>query len=119
MVSEVVQAVLIIAQIIFQFIAVYFSFRIYDYNRLAKGWLALTVALALMGFHLVLILFVVLGYPELTGIGIILDRFLIPLMISAFLVSGLWSMYKKFESFEVVEKKIKEKLKVNEIKKSK
>lgn len=100
-----------ILQIVIQFVAAYFSFIIYKYNRLNKAWLAITVALAIIAFRRITALTIELGvFAELGGTIEFVDRILLPFVISVLLFGGLWSMKKSFESFEVVEKRVREKI---------
>jgi hypothetical protein len=95
-------------QIIVQAVAVYYSYKIFSFNRLNKGWLALTFALILMTFRRVtalLIEFSLIG--NLGGWLSYTDRIILPTVISVFLFIGLYFMFKNFENFEVVENKIK------------
>jgi hypothetical protein len=99
-----------ILSIIGSLIAAYLSYIIYKYNRLSKAWLAVTVAFVLIIFR--------------RGIGFISDFELLPewrfflkttesillVVISLLYIWGFWSMKKNFESFEVVEKKVKDKI---------
>ena len=99
-------------QIVVQFTAAYFSYVIYKYNRLCKAWLAVVVGLVLMAFRRVTALLIELsGAPTSTDPVRFLDRVLLPFAISVLLLWGLWSMKKNFESFEVVEKRVSEKVK--------
>jgi hypothetical protein len=95
-------------QIIFQAIAAYFSFVIYRFNRLNKAWLFVTFALILMTFRRItasLIEFSLIS--NFSGTIALLDRIILPFLISIFLFLGLWAMLKNFESFEVVATKTK------------
>lgn len=99
---------LAILQIIIQAVAVYYSYKIYEFNRLNKGWLALTVALILMTFRRITALLIELSLlSNLSGWLAQTDRVILPTLISIFLLVGLYFMYKNFENFEVVEKEIK------------
>lgn len=112
MVFEIISTLMAIIQIIIQFIAAFFSYKIYTYNRVAKPWLAVTVAFILMGFRRITALLTGFGYlPNLEGLLLWLDRILLPFLISVFLVWGIWTMLKQFESFDVIERKMTEKMK--------
>lgn len=100
-----------IAQIVAQFAAAYLSYTIYKYNRLNKAWLAVTVALVLMGLHRFVALAVDLQLStRLSGPLHFLDQVVGPFAISVFLLWGLWSMKASFETLDFTEKKTKEKI---------
>ncbi len=113
--------ILELIQIVVQFTAAYFSYVIYKYNRLYKAWLAVVVGLVLMAFRRVTALLIELSRaPASTDPVRFLDRVLLPFTISVLLLWGLWSMKKNFESFEVVEKRVSEKVKsLNKFRKKK
>ena len=95
--------------VICQFLAVYFSYRIYNYKRLTKWWLALVLGFLIQGTRRALTLYEDINLSEISN-TILLDRMLM-LVISSLILVGLWAMLKNFESFEFVEKKVKDKLK--------
>jgi hypothetical protein len=100
-----------ILQIIIQLIAVYYSYRIYLFNRLNKAWLTLTFGLILMALRRItasLVEFDII--PSFTGFISDIDRFILPTLISICLLMGLFYMFKNFENFEIIEKKIKNKI---------
>jgi len=95
--------------VVFQFLAVYFSYKIYSYNRLTKWWLALVLGFTTQGARRVLAIYEDIYLTEISN-TVLLDRMLM-LAISLLILIGLWAMLKNFESFEIVEKKVKDKLK--------
>jgi len=101
--------VLDMLSVISQFLAVYFSYRIYSYNRLTKWWLAIALGFSTQGARRAVTLYEDVNLTEASN-AILLDRILM-LVISLLILAGLWAMLKNFESFEIVEKKVKEKLK--------
>jgi len=105
-------AVLGILQIILQSIAVYFSYKIYQFNRLRQGWLAITFALIFMTFRRITALLIEMKYiSSFVGWFAPLDRIILPFIISVLLLIGFWTMPNNFEDFEVIEKKITKKIK--------
>lgn len=97
-----------ILSVLCQFASVYFSYKIYSYNRLGKWWLALVVAFFIQGLRRIFTVFEDSSVIFFTNIQI-LDRWFM-FTISVLIVVGLWSMLKNFESFDVVEKKVRSKL---------
>jgi hypothetical protein len=113
MAAELVNTLMMVVQIIVQFVAAFFSYKIYTYNRLAKSWLAVVAALILMGFRRMTALLTQFNLiPDLEGSLLWLDKILLPFLISILLVWGIWSMKKQFESFRVIEDKMTEKVKL-------
>lgn len=101
-------SVLGIIQILLQAIAVFYSYKIYSFNRLSRGWLAVSFALVLMTFRRITALLIELKIlPNLEGWLAHVDRIILPTLISIFLLIGLYGMFKNFENFDVVEKKVK------------
>jgi hypothetical protein len=101
-----------VAYIIIQLATVHYSFIIYRYNRLHNQWLAVTVALVLMVCQGFIALFAQLGWmPGLTYLVQVLNEVTLPLIISLFLLGGLWSMMKNFEKFDVIDRKMMVKMK--------
>jgi prolipoprotein diacylglyceryltransferase len=100
--------VLGILSVIFQFIAAFFAFRIYKFNRMGKGWLALVLAFLVQGT--IRIVFNVFEDLSIVKQNLLMDRGLM-FITSLLILIGLWAMLKNFESFEFLEKKVKEKFK--------
>lgn len=101
-----------VLQIVIQAVAVYYSYKIFSFNRLNKGWLALTVALILMTFRRITALLIEMNFlASFSGWLAHIDRIVLPTLISIFLLIGLFVMLKNFENFEVVEKKVKKAVK--------
>lgn len=92
-----------------QFAALYFAYRIYRFNRLSKGWLALICAFFIQGIRRGVTMIQDTKLVDISA-GITFDRALM-FVISLLIVVGLWTMYKNFESFEVITKQIGKKLK--------
>ena len=107
-----ISVILGVLQIVIQLVAVYFSYIIFTFNRLNKAWLAVILALILMTIRRFTVLLTELdALPALTGTIQFIDRIILPFAISIFLAVGLFTMMKKFETFEVVEKATKKKIK--------
>ncbi len=99
-----------VINVIIQFTAAYISYRVYSFNRASKGWLAITGALLLMAIRRVTAFMISYdAFGGATQVISTLDRLFLPFTISVLILIGLWSMLKNFETFEVVEKDVKEK----------
>lgn len=97
-----------IFQIIVQAVAAVYAYKIYSFNRLNKGWIAMIFALILMTLRRVTALLIEVNYlPTLTGIISYIDRVILPALISLLLLIGLYVMFRNFETFEIVEKTVK------------
>jgi hypothetical protein len=60
-----------------------------------------------MTFRRVTALFIEFSFmPNFSGWLAYTDRIILPTLISIFLLWGLWVMFKNFESFEIIEKKV-------------
>lgn len=100
-----------ILSIILSIAAVICSYSIYRYNRLAKMWLFLT-----WGFILIVVLrlfLIALGFgmfSSLKNISAIIEV-IVRNFISLFFVLGLWGMKNNFESFDLISKQVKSKIK--------
>lgn len=87
---------------------IYLSYRIYRYNRLSPGWLTLT-----LGYTVALIRNLVLFLPDFNAAATAnADAFKlgsgILLVVTLLLINGgLWSMKKRFETFDIIEKRVK------------
>lgn len=109
MAVDITSVVLVCLQILIQIVAIYFTYVVYKYNRLNKVWLSVTVALALMTVRRIIALGIELEIFANSEAIEFTDRALIPLAVSTLLLGGLWSMKRSFESFEILEKKVREK----------
>ena len=96
-------AALVIANTLIQLATAFFSFKVYEYNKNNKAWLFLTLAFLVMAVRRVLV-----SSNEL-GAFIILEetfdfysRGILPLLISVFLLWGMYSFYKNFKTQEVI-----------------
>ena len=104
--AEAIQIVVITVSGLLQLGAAYCSYVIYRYNRLKKGWLSITGALMLMTASSVFGLLIQEGSIATNSSIIALYTVWIPVLISLFLFTGIQSMMKSFESFDLVEKQV-------------
>ena len=90
--------------LVLQLVAAWFGYKIYQFNRLSTGWIALIIAFLI---QVVRRMFQI--YYDYMGVemGILFDRSLM-FFISLLLVIGLWSMLKNFENFDLVERRVKQ-----------
>jgi hypothetical protein len=90
-----------------QLAAAWLSYKIYKFNRLSKGWLAIVAAFLLQALRRLVQL-----YYNYSGdvLSVFFDR-AIMLLISFLIFIGLWSMLKNFENFEIVSSNLKSKIK--------
>lgn len=96
---------LIYAHIVLNFIAAYFAYVIYKYNRLAKGWMNVVLALVIIGFNGIFALYVQLDlFPQYAGLIQFLTLAVIPFVFSVNLVLGMLSMKRRFENFEILQR---------------
>lgn len=98
-----------IFSILFQFASVYLGYKIYTFNRIRKWWLALVFAFLIQGVKRIIVTYQDYFISGISSI-ILVDRVL-QLLISLLIFIGLWSMFKNFENFEIIEKKVKAKIK--------
>lgn len=85
-------------------VCIYLTRRIYEYNRLTSGWLFLTV-----GFTASLVRRILTFFASPLGIPQDVLRVLQGVLSAALFVCfawGLWSMARRFESFEIIEKQV-------------
>lgn len=115
--AVIVEIIIAMTIMLLQFGAAYFSFVIYRYNRLSKDWLAVTIALWILGVRGVITLFSIV-IPEQATIPqwftvylSTFDTFTLAFTVSILLFFGLRAMKRNFESFDILEKKTKEKIK--------
>ena len=107
--ADAIQVVIITVSGLLQLGAAYSSYVIYKYNRLKKGWLSITGALILMTASSVLGLLIQEGSIAANPSIIALYSAWIPVLTALFLLIGIQSMMKSFESFDIVEKKVGDK----------
>jgi hypothetical protein len=92
---------------VLQLAAAWLSYKIYKFNRLSKGWLAIVAAFLLQALRRLVQL-----YYDYSGdvLNIVFDR-AVMLFISLLIFIGLWSMLNNFENFELVSFNLKSKIK--------
>lgn len=90
-----------------QLVAFYFAFKIYQFNRLSRWWLALVFAFLVQAVRRGMQV-----YSDFGGRGsnIFFDRIMM-FTISLLMVVGLIAMLKNFENFDVVAKNVRDKFK--------
>lgn len=95
------------AALALQLMAAWFGYKIYRFNRLSTGWIALIIA-----FLIQVVRRIFQVYYDYVGVNIdiLFDRILM-FFISLLLVIGLWSMLKNFENFDLVQNNVD--LKIN------
>ena len=91
-------------QVIFQIAAFYFAYNIYNYDRLNRSWLAITLALAIMTWWRVAALALeVLQVTPPSNLELV-ERTFLPLLVSLLFLMGMVSLNSKFESFDLMQK---------------
>jgi hypothetical protein len=98
-------------QIVLELGAAYYGYKIYQFNRLSKVWLAVPSGILLLAIRRAIILFQLTYVEEALLQYDTFTRILIPLIIGILLFWGMKAVYKQFSSFEVVEKGSEEKTK--------
>ena len=94
-------------------ITAWLCYKIYQYNRLSRWWLAIVWAFILIIFRRLM------GF--LKDFQIFSDyiflfkptEYVLLVLISLLTVIGFWAMLKNFENFKVIDSKVKNKLKVD------
>ena len=100
-----------ILDILLQSTAAFFSYQIYTFHKLSKGWLAVPLGFVLMGLRRIFIYSYTQGYiGALPSISPILDSLIVPFLVSLMLVFGIWAMYNNFQTFSLTEKEVEEKV---------
>ena len=111
MTTEQLLLVLQLVSFIMSLFAIYFSYKIYQFNRLRKAWLAITVAMTFLSIRRFIGVLDLSNFVDgLPKIIDIIDRPIIPFITMTLLVIGLYSMKKSFETFDIVGKKVHEKI---------
>ena len=105
-------ALFAVFQVAGSLVAAYLAYEVYRYDRLSRAWLSVVGALLLLSVNGVLNLAHELGtFPILTGeIALFAKNYLLQSMILLLLLFGFWGMKYKFESFEILEKRVGEKV---------
>ena len=95
-----------------QLTAAFLSYKIYNFHKLSKVWLAVPLGFVFMAMRRILALSYAQGYFQDSLLSIqFIDSILIPFLISFMLVFGIWAMYNNFQNFAWVEKEVKKKVK--------
>lgn len=92
-------------------VVAYLSYDIYRYERLSKGWLAVTAAFFIIILRRIIGFVTEAGVDSQLRVSLKNTESVLLLIISAFFIVGFWAMKKNFERFEVIEKRVKNKLK--------
>jgi len=105
-------ALFAVFQVAGSLVAAYLAYEVYRYDRLSRAWLSVVAALLLLSVNGLLNLAQELGtFPILTGeIALFAKNYLLQSMILLLLLFGFWGMKYKFESFEILEKRVGEKV---------
>ena len=96
-----------IASLVF---AAYCAYKIYEYNRLSTGWLAMVLAFVLLVFSRIIC--VPDDFDILKGINPAVLKaweIILALFIGILFIAGMCSMKKSFENFDVIEKQAESK----------
>ena len=95
-----------IMSVIIAFIALVLVYKIHTFNRLSNGWLTLAIGLGFVVIRRILVLASSVGWlsSEWSSKITIIDTYLYLITITLYVI-GLWSMYKSFESFDIIEKR--------------
>ncbi len=89
----------------------YLCYDIYRYNRLNRAWLAVAAGFLLVIARRTIGFITSFGYlPHINNFLKSIEGLLL-LVISLLYIYGFLAMRKQFSTFEIVEKKVKEKLK--------
>jgi heme A synthase len=100
-----------IISIIFIFVASFFAYKVYKFNKQAKPWLAIYLGFITQALYGALTHFKINSYlSSITTENMNYILAILLLISSAFFVWGFWSMNKSFESFSVIQSKTKEKI---------
>ncbi len=101
-----------ILDIVLQLTVAYFSFKIYNFHKLSKVWLAVPIGFVFMAMRRIIALSYKMGYFQNSIISIqFIDSIFVPFIISLLLVFGIWAMYNNFQNFALIEKDVTEKVK--------
>jgi hypothetical protein len=100
-----------VIQIVLELGAAYYGYKIYQFNRLSKIWLAVPIGIALLAIRRSIVLFHLTYMEDVLVQFDILTRIIIPLAVGILLFWGMKEIYKQFSSFNVVEKSSEEKTK--------
>ena len=97
-----------ILDLLLQFIAAFFAYQIYTFNKLSKAWLAVPLGFLLMALRRVFIFAYAEGY--ISSVSPLVDSLIIPFIVSLMLVFGIWAMYNNFQKFSLVQSDVEKKV---------
>lgn len=105
-------ALFAVFQVAGSLVAAYLAYEVYKYDRLSRAWLSVVAALLLLSVDGLLDLARDIGvFPLLTGeIAAFAQYHLLDSLILLLFLFGLWGMKYKFESFEILEKRVEDKI---------
>ncbi len=107
--ADTISLTVSIISIIASIMAAYYGVTIYKYNRLNKGWLGVPAATTIAILARALPSLRDFGFVSLSAQDFQLLNYSVLITTSILAAWGLWSMKKSFESFDIVEKKVREK----------
>lgn len=85
-----------VLQIVLQLVAAWYAYKVLRFMGAARFWLLIILALVLMSLRRLTVLVTELGLaPALTGELAFIDRFVLPFLISIFLVLGLYELHQR------------------------
>lgn len=91
-------------------IAAYLSYRVYSFNRLNERWLAMVLGFIAAAMSRSFGLGARLGwFPDLHPSLLDIWAEMMIVIASILFITGMWSMMRSFETFEVIEKRTIEK----------
>jgi hypothetical protein len=97
-----VENVLGILSIVLQVIAAYFAYQLIKITGAFRAWTLIIMALILMTLRRITALLITAEVlPKLTGTMNVVDRLVLPFLISVFLVWGMYDLLRLFEEHKV------------------
>jgi len=89
----------------------YLAYKIYVFNRLGQGWLAMLLAFVLLIFHrLIVYAHDFELFTDLHPLVLKAWQTLLFIIVGILWIIGMSSMKKSFETFDIVQKKTREKI---------
>ena len=96
--------------IIGSIIAAYLSYVVYTYNRTSQTWLAVTMAFIVIVFYRTIVFATDFGLYGLSSSFLKSVEGVLFVIIITLFIWGFWSMKRSFETFDVVEKRARKKI---------
>lgn len=95
-----------------QIAAVWLAYCIYRHNRLNTSWLAIVLALGIMALRRITSLVLLLSSrgADYAALFRLLDKSILPAIVTVLFLIGMWGMKKSFDNFAVVEKDTRDKI---------